>query len=70
MTPEDDWTDATPYAPIGGPPADTRCSFCGRGRDEEPGPGWVIAADATMCPRCLRSAASELLGYEEPPAQG
>ena len=54
MADENDWTG---YAPIGGPPEDTACSFCGTTISTDDRPGWMIGAQAAICPRCVAIAA-------------
>jgi ClpX C4-type zinc finger len=54
---EQDWTG---YAPLGGPPEDTRCSFCGVEFRSDPQPGWMIGSNAAICPRCIAIAARGL----------
>lgn len=61
----DDHDGATGYAPLGGPPPKTACSFCGHRYADDPTRGWVIAAEAAMCPRCLRTFHSRLFGAED-----
>jgi hypothetical protein len=60
---DDDWTG---YAPIEGPPKDTRCSFCGIEIESTPAHGWMIGAQAAICPRCIAVAAQGLQGAQAP----
>lgn len=62
MTEDDDWTS---YAPIGGPPEDTACSFCGTELSMDRQQGWMIGASAAICPRCVALAAKNLPAVEE-----
>lgn len=68
----DGWTH---YAPLDGPPRDTRCSFCGTALADIGGRGWMIGLeDAAICPRCIGVAARglERLGddFQEGPPTG
>ena len=62
------WTGWTGYAPIGGPPEGTACSFCGLGLEMVPDRGWMIGKEAAICPRCVARAARLLLGEDGPDA--
>jgi hypothetical protein len=60
MTDDDGWTH---YAPMDGPPDDTRCSFCRTEYKVEPRAGWMISPDAAICPQCIDVAARGLARF-------
>jgi hypothetical protein len=51
---DDDWTG---YAPVGGPPPNTHCFFCGTEYRDLPERRWAISNEGAICGQCIKRLA-------------